>query len=286
MVFILNFSGAAFIKAQDQNTEEKYSAIVEAEGTIFLSEDKTIRRIREEALAEARRAALEKGRTYIRSVTRVENFQLSYDLVQSESEGFVKVLESKDLGVTSDNRYRYWIKAEIEYRMKTPGRETGEWAVPDASAPLRVSVRTDRESYKNGEKVRIFIKGNKDFYARVLFQDAEGNTLQLVPNQVRKDNFFKSGRTEVIPASHDQFELEVTPPFGKEKIIVYASTAPQGEVKTAPAGSSLLQVRESLEDAGFRTRGVKIVPDSGRSGAEFYETQYEIKTQEEIQEDH
>ncbi len=108
---------------QPADSTAKHSAIVEADGYVFLSEDKTIRQLREEALAAAKRAALEQGETFIQSFTWVENFQMKYDLVQTEAEGSVKILASKDYGIIADNRYRYWIKAEIQYRPRQPAEQ-------------------------------------------------------------------------------------------------------------------------------------------------------------------
>jgi len=87
--------------------EQKRSAIVEADGYAFFSEDKTIRQLREEAIANAKRVALEQAQTYVKSFTQVENFVLRYDLVQSEAEGYLRILQSKDYGVQPDYRYRY-----------------------------------------------------------------------------------------------------------------------------------------------------------------------------------
>jgi putative addiction module component (TIGR02574 family) len=48
----------------------------------------------------------------------------------------------------------------------------------DPSAPLKVQVWTDKKQYKMNEKMNIFIKGNKPFFARVLYKDAGGGMVQ------------------------------------------------------------------------------------------------------------
>lgn len=274
-VFITNLKAQHIKSKIEQN---KYSAIVEADGYSYLSEDKTIRQIREESLSNAKREALEKGQTYISSFSKVENFQLTYDLIQSEAEGFVKIIESKDYGITPDNRYHYWIKAEIEYILKLPVKKETEKAFLNPNAPLSVSVWTEKSTYKQGEKIKIFIQGNKDFYARVIYIDAKDNILQLIPNQHRTDNYFQGGKVFSIPETFDGFELEVAAPFGNEKIIVYASSSPQGDIETAAAGKSLLKIKSDLKTTGMRTRGVIIKEKPGSSGAEFFETSCDLQT--------
>jgi len=264
-----------------ENTDtNKHSAIVEADGYVYLADDKTIRQLREEALAQAKREALEKGQTFIKSVSTVENFQLTYDLIQSAAEGYVKILESKDIGITQDNRYHYWVKAEIEYRLQSPESSVQKALDADPGAPLTVTVLTNKENYRKGENIKIFLKGNKDFYARVLYIDAQGSKLQLVPNQQRAENFFKGGVTHVIPDPADKFVLEVNPPFGSEKIIVYASTSQQGQVQTTAAGESLYRIESDINTVNAQTRGVVLKDSSGQmpAGAEFFETSCEVKT--------
>ena len=274
----------SLLSAQPKETSpSKHSAIVEADGYVYLSEDKTIRQLREQALAAAKREALQKGQTYIKSFTKVENFQLSYDLIQSQSEGHVKILDSKDYGIEKDNRYHYWIKAEIKYMLKPSDSNAAKTVLAKAAAPLSVSVWTDKTTFKAGEKIKIFLKGNKDFYARVVYIDSQNNILQLIPNQQRKNNFFQGGETIVIPSTDAQFELEVSPPFGSEKIVVYASSAPQGEIKTTAAGKSLYKIKADLTTIAGKTRGVTIKKTSSQasSGAEFYETSCLLTTKSE-----
>jgi hypothetical protein len=79
--------------------QEQRSNIVEVDGYVQLSEEKSIRDVRREAFANARRQALENAESHIKSQTKVENFQLQYDLIESGAEGVVKVLEQKDFGI-------------------------------------------------------------------------------------------------------------------------------------------------------------------------------------------
>ena len=58
-------------------------------------------------------------RSHIKSQTRVENYQLQYDLIESGAEGVVKVLEQKDFGIENNSRYHVWIKAEVTYVSET-----------------------------------------------------------------------------------------------------------------------------------------------------------------------
>ncbi len=285
LLIILTISAGIDAQEKTARNDEsgKRSTIVEVDGYAYLSEDKTIKQIREEALINAKRDALERAQTYIQSISKVENFQLSYDFVQSQAEGAICVLESKDHGITDDNRYQYWIKAEVTYSLKPPeGKpDLPSELVKNPDAPLTVFVWTTKNEYQAGEQVQIYLQGNKDFYACVVYRDVQGNLLQLLPNPHRRDNFFEGGRVVTIPGEGDRFELEVSPPFGIEDIIVYASSVEMGTADVETVGDALYSVRGGLEDYGLKTRGVKIIQmeeGEGASGAEFYEAKCEVKT--------
>ena len=150
----------------------------------------------------------------------------------------------------------------------------------DPTAPLNVKVWSERKEYRQGEKIRLYVQGNKPFYARVLYRDAGGTLLQLLPNTHRRDNYFSGGVIYEIPAGNDRFELEVSPPFGEERIIVYAGTAPLGDLNLKEAGG-VYRVQTRGAEVGIRTRGLKITgKQAGPTpvAAEFVEVSEQLTT--------
>lgn len=137
------------------------------------------------------------------------------------------------------------------------------------------------KEYKKGEKMKIYIKGNKPFYARVIYKDAGSQLLQLLPNPYRTNNYFNGGVIYEIPSGEDRFELEVSPPFGSEDIIVYASSLQIGELDLKASGG-VYEIKTEAKDIGDMTRGVVITKKGGdkKGSAEFSETGAVIKTLE------
>jgi hypothetical protein len=264
------------------SSEEIRSAIVIADGYAYLAGNKTINQLRDEAKSQAMRNAVERGKIFIQSLTRVENFVLQYDLIKSESAGYLSIIEEKDYGIEPDNRYHYWIKGEVRYGIK----EKSVAPVPfdprrNPHAPLTVRIWTDTTHYTEGQFMHIYLQGNKDFYARVVYHDVQENLIQLLPNQFREANYFKGGQVGEIPdaAVGDRFQLRMRPPFGAEEIIVYASTAQPGSIDMTKAGQGLYQFRGSVENFGRQTRGVEIIGVSAEPGkAEFYEARWKVIT--------
>jgi hypothetical protein len=117
----------------------------------------------------------------------------------------------------------------------------------------------------------------------VLYKDASGETIQLLPNPHRNDNYFNGGTIYEIPSGKDKFDLEVNPPFGEENIIIYAGSLPLGEIEVQTRGP-VYGVKMQMKDVDIRTRGVKFVERSeGKAAAsarraEFFEDKVAVKT--------
>jgi len=148
----------------------------------------------------------------------------------------------------------------------------------DPTAPLKVKLWMDKQAYRQGEKIKIYLQGNKPFYARVLYRDVQGGTVQLLPNPYRASAHFNAGTIYEIPSGNDRFDLEVSPPFGVESIIVYASTKELGAIETHAEGS-VYRVTTRSQDMGEKVRGVKITGRQDKaSTAEFCEEAQSIRT--------
>ncbi len=105
-----------------------------------------------------------------------------------------------------------------------------------------------------------------------------------MPNPYRKDNYFNGGVIYELPSRKDEYELEVSEPYGMENIIVYASTAELGDLDLEDTGS-LFVVNDSADGVNLRARGLKMKKKEANNSttakvraAEFFETKLEICT--------
>lgn len=319
VTFLAVFLPALAIFAED---EPKRTSIQEVEAFAYISENMTISQTRQAAFAEAKRQALERAKTFIRSQTRVKDFEVEYDLVWSDAEGAVTLLESKDEGIKENTRYYVWIKAEVEYSLlpkerqappsaasimpvtmpKEGGDAPTECLLP-ASGPLSVCVWTDKKTYKPGEYITVFIKGNRDFYAVVADENPAGEIIRLLPNTYRPTGSgpdkgpFKAGVIYTVPGPEDRFRLEVVPPYGEEKITVIASDRPLGSLDLEDAGAGLSRFKGTMEDMSAQTRSIAVTPEPAGgsswslsvkpvpaepspSGAQFFEASWTITTKD------
>ena len=263
------------------------STIVEADGAACMGDDKSRKQTEQAALTDAKKRAVEFTSTYVKSETQVKDFIVEKDLLAAYARAEVKIIQELEKVWYKDSAsgdcYRLKIKAEVIPDVKALEKLARDTQFSDdPAAPLQVKAWTDKQGYKEGEKVRIYLKGNKPFYARVLYRDAGGATLQILPNPYRKDNYFNGGSVYEIPAGNNQFDLQVNPPFGEESVIVYASTTPLGAIGVESLGA-VYQVKTQARDIGVQSRGVQLMEKKGGkslapAAAEFFEDKVVIKT--------
>ena len=260
------------------------STIKIAEGAACMGDDKSRKQTESAALTEAKRNAVEAVKTYVSSATEVKDFEIQKDLVSAYANATVTVVEELEKSWYKDpamgDCYKIKIKTEVTPDEKAMKKARTETALDDPALPLAVKVWTDKQAYRAGEKIKIYLKGNKPFFARVIYRDASKNNLQLLPNPYRQDNYFQGGVVYEIPSGKDKFELEVNPPFGEENIIVYASVSELGDLNLKEEGS-VYSVKTQTKDIGIKTRSIKLKAASGDASdkpAEFSEGTVTVRT--------
>ena len=262
------------------------SVIIEVEGVASMGDTKSRKETIDEAKANAKRNASENASTYISSETTVKDYITESDLVEAFSQAVVKVLqEVKGEWFKDDlmgDSYKIVLKVEVTPKEITQKPNKTEM-IDSPTAPLTVKIWTEsnKSEFKSGEKISLYMKGNKPFFARVVYVQNDGTQVQILPNPHRKDNYFNGGTVYTLPSGVDKYDLTVSPPFVEERIVVYASTAELGDVSVVNA-DAVYVVNEKLEDTGIKTRGINISKkESGISSpAEFFECEIKVKTKE------
>lgn len=241
------------------------SVISEGEGYACMGDDKSRKTTETTALADAKRKATESAATYIKAETHIKDAMLEKDLLSAYANAQVKVIQElvkewyKEQGL--GDCYRVKLKVEVipdanaMIRLSQKGHDVME---NDPATPLEVKVWSDRPAYVEKECMRIYLKGNKPFYGRVVYKQADGTQVQLLPNPHRDMNYFNGGTVYELPAGEDRFTMETCAPFGTEYITLYASTAQLGNLELAPAGA-VFSVANHPADVPIATRGVKLV---------------------------
>ena len=101
------------------------------------------------------------------------------------------------------------------------------YATDKNNQSINIEVSThlgDKQRFKVGDKIAFLVSLDKDAHLLMIYQDAENNLIQVIPNQYRKQSFYKEGLFIAIPDRNEPFEFVVNPPFGTEKLWVFASS--------------------------------------------------------------
>ncbi|HXC93276.1 MAG TPA: DUF4384 domain-containing protein [Geobacteraceae bacterium] len=261
------------------------SVILDTDGYACMGDDKSRKQTEDVAFKDAKRKASESATTYIQAETHLKDAVLEKDILSAYTNSQVKVIQEflkewYQEGSLGDC-YRVKLKVEVipdEQSMKKTAKKKSDELIDNPAAPLSVKVWSDKPKYANGEKIRVFVKGNRPFYGRVVYQDASGGLIQILPNPYRQNSYFNGGTVYEIPSGEDKFDLEVAPPFGAERITLYASTSPMGEVNLSAAGG-VYTVKVKADELATGTRGIKFVNKGNAPAvAEFAESNQEMTT--------
>ena len=262
------------------------SLIIESIGTASMGDELSINETIRKAKINAKRNAVENASTYIKSESVIKDFMAEKDLTEAYAQAEVKIIEIISgkwfNDPVSGNSYEIKIKAEVIPRAENiNGPAYAASALDNPAGPLLVKVWADKKTYPKGSKMKIYLKGNKPFFARIIYKTADSKLIQLLPNPYRTKNYFSGGVVHEIPSGEDKYELKVSPPFGKEKILVYAGTAGLGDVGLAEAGS-VYKVIDSEKKLSRGTRSLVFqAKDENERFAEFYETDIRVTTKSE-----
>ncbi|NTW16152.1 MAG: DUF4384 domain-containing protein, partial [Syntrophaceae bacterium] len=162
------------------------STIMEAEGYACMGDDKSRKQTEQQSMTDAKRNAVENVLTYVKSETKVKDFQIEDDIMKAYANASVKILEVKESRWYKDERSGDCLKTKIKAEVipdEKAIKEAVSSKVPFDSPgmPLNVRLWTDKKEFRKGDKIKIYIQGNKPFYARVHYRDVKGEIVQLLP---------------------------------------------------------------------------------------------------------
>ncbi len=222
------------------------------------------------ASESTRQQALEKARAYLLAQSGPMDGELQAALASAT---IVPIREPS----TKWEGDTYHVRTSWEIRFQPQFSGFFARRMSDNGGLLGASLWTSRKSYRQGEDIQVFMKGNHPFHARVLYRDAQGKLLQILPNPHRTVSTFPAAEIIAIPGGADRYKVTVTPPFGEEQIIFFASTAPLGDLRLKDRGA-VYDVQGTLEDIARITRGIRMEAFPPEDIVEFVEYRVTVIT--------
>ena len=114
---------------------------------------------------------------------------------------------------------------------------------------IHVDVTThlgDQQVFMEGDTLSFLISVDKDAYIWVIYEDAAGQFMQLLPNTHQQEHYYKSGWYITFPGEDAPFLFKVKAPFGLETLWVFASDVEGPEFEGEVLTNGLKKLKESI----------------------------------------
>lgn len=114
---------------------------------------------------------------------------------------------------------------------------------------IHIDVTThlgDVHRFYDGDLLSFLVSIDTDAYLAVIYQDAGGNSILLLPNIRQKNNLYKKGIYLSIPEADAGFTFKIQAPFGKERLWVFASVTPMPLLKGKALPNGLMRLSSNI----------------------------------------
>lgn len=82
-------------------------------------------------------------------------------------------------------------------------------------------------NYQVGENIKIYTYVNENAYVYLFNINPDGTTDQILPNRLGgSNNYVRAGQTRAFPGPRDNFQFNISGPYGLNKVLVIASRRP------------------------------------------------------------
>jgi hypothetical protein len=272
-IFILNCPIPSFGSNFDKRMET-----VEGKGCYRYGDDEPPSLAWKKAKAFAQQQAVSNFRVWVESSSKVKNFELKEDLIQTLSGGNLYNIQIQN--ETRENQeICIIIQAELdpqEIDQKIAQRLeqndirdilSSDSLTPEPAFGLRIWLDKPDGQYLEGDSLVIKVQSEQDVYLKLDYFQADCTVVHLVPNIYRQQAFIQKGQTYEFGGEHSPERFEISEPFGDETIIAVASQNPfLDSLLPKETTSNCKKYVQTLQDSlklqpGFQPkgkRGVKV----------------------------
>jgi len=231
-----------------------------------------IKEVKQCALEEAKKDALDKAGAFIQASAKVDMFQLKESEIKSFAGGFVKILQ-KEIKTEYDQNMEVVkatanIQAEIDNAKILEGIQSiiqadsslsglkkkleFEFALVGrkrlADGQYTQALVNENSGLGSGDQFQISFRTSQDCYVYIINIDSNGKIFPAFPNEERGivNNYLKADEEYTLPAGDLYYELDENP--GVESIYFVGSLEPMKDMKF---------ILENLESSGENTLALR-----------------------------
>ena len=121
--------------------------------------------------------------------------------------------------------------------------------IQNPSSALHIQVTThlgDNANFVKGDELQLLLSLNRSSYCLLLYQDAQQHLWQLFPNRMRASAKLPAGDYQQFPNENDGIKITVGPPFGQEKVMLFASDKPLPDLPFVKSVNGMRLLRGTL----------------------------------------
>lgn len=243
---------------------------VSGEGCYAYGDNETPSQAKQAAQAIAQEKAVRSHRVFVQSATKVKNFQLEDNVIQTASAGMLEQIKvekeekkgGQEICVTISAKLSP-ISIEEMIQQRVSAKEINEEAAKSkvlSSAPgagIRLWTNKADGRYVEGERLIVYVASDKDGYLKLDYFQADSTVVHLVPNLFNGQVKVKAGQTYVFGDDAAPPHFVIQGPFGNETITAKVSKDPFPIEMNSD--SSVEDSRTFLNAQKTVTRGVKLI---------------------------
>jgi hypothetical protein len=154
----------------------------------------------------------------------------------------------------------------IAFAQSTPVASPQGIVVNPAPTSLKVQVAINKPGvnpiYAQGENLKISISVNQDAYVYAFNITSTNDVVVLLPNGFSNGTpLLKANETRTFPGANDQYTLDISAPYGQEKIFALASKTPLDLSRIIPQVTSGSFTQATVQGTGLaRPLAVVVTP--------------------------
>lgn len=120
----------------------------------------------------------------------------------------------------------------------------------------------DNQHFQQGDQISFMLSIDTAAYVYLFYRSSDSSIVQLIPNARQANHLYQPGFFIPVPDQNAEFEFTAQPPFGEDKVWVFATDKPVAELygKSLDSGLMLMtlnihQIRSAIKRQSSKVYG-------------------------------
>lgn len=256
----------SFARQGDATGDSKTLESVTGEGCYAYGDNETPAQAKRAAQTIAQEKAVRSHRVFVQSTTKLKNFQVEEDVIQTASAAMLQNVKieneekkGQEICVTISARLSpVSVEEMIQQRVNAKDiAQAAQTQVISTSTGYGIRLWTNKADghFVEDERLVINVQPERDGYLKLDYFQADGSVVHLVPNLFRGQAFVKAGKTYTFGDDASPEHFVIRGPYGAETIKAILSATPFEIAMESTVDDS----RDYLRNLKAGTRGIGVM---------------------------